>query len=69
MKYAEVGNGCQTSGPGRDVGDGAVTGISENHVKVHFRLEVDENGWPPTSVESLWAVDLGDKTVRLDNTP
>ncbi|MFF8649240.1 DUF4265 domain-containing protein [Streptomyces griseoluteus] len=46
-----------------------MTGISENHVKIHFRLEVGENGWPPTSVESLWAVDLGDGTVRLDNTP
>lgn len=49
--------------------DDAVTNISENHVKVHFRMEVDEDGWPPVSVESLWAVDLGDGTVRLDNTP
>lgn len=49
--------------------DGAVTNISDAHVKVHFRLEVDEDGWPPASVESLWAVDLGDGTVRLDNTP
>ncbi|MFD7539889.1 DUF4265 domain-containing protein [Streptomyces sp. NPDC059819] len=32
-------------------------------------MEVDEDGWPPASVESLWAVDLGDGTVRLDNTP
>ncbi|MFC9157849.1 DUF4265 domain-containing protein [Streptomyces bauhiniae] len=48
---------------------GVGTGISENYVKVHFRLEVDEDGWPPASVESLWAVDLGDGTVRLDNTP
>ncbi|MFI5808801.1 DUF4265 domain-containing protein [Streptomyces sp. NPDC051561] len=43
--------------------------ISDEHVKVHFRMEVDEDGWPPASVESLWAVDLGDGTVRLDNTP
>ncbi|MET4673853.1 DUF4265 domain-containing protein [Streptomyces microflavus] len=46
-----------------------VTSISDDHVKVHFRLQVDEDGWPPTSVESLWAVDLGNGTVRLDNTP
>ncbi|WP_244888810.1 DUF4265 domain-containing protein [Streptomyces purpureus] len=46
-----------------------MTSISDDHVKVHFRLEVDEDGWPPASVESLWAVDLGDGTVRLDNTP
>ncbi|MFJ8694209.1 DUF4265 domain-containing protein [Streptomyces roseolilacinus] len=44
-----------------------MTGIRDDHVKVYFRLEVDEDGWPPASVESLWAVDLGDGTVRLDN--
>ena len=38
-------------------------------MKVHFRLATREDGWPPVSVESLWAVDLGDGTVRLDNTP
>ncbi|MGW7265689.1 DUF4265 domain-containing protein [Streptomyces sp. NPDC054842] len=38
------------------------------YVKVHFRLEV-EGDWPPASVESLWAVDQGDGTVRLDNIP
>lgn len=43
--------------------------LDENHVKVHFRLETDEDGWPPVGVESLWALDLGDGTVRLDNTP
>jgi hypothetical protein len=32
-------------------------------------MDVDEDGWPPASVESLWAVDLGDGAVRLDNTP
>ncbi|MCT9094250.1 DUF4265 domain-containing protein [Streptomyces sp. ASQP_92] len=46
-----------------------MTSISGDHVKVHFRMEVDEEGWPPASVESLWAVDRGDGSVRLDNTP
>ncbi|WP_371776979.1 DUF4265 domain-containing protein [Streptomyces sp. NBC_01438] len=46
-----------------------MTDISDDHVKVHFRLEVDEDGWPPASIESLWAVKLGNGTVRLDNTP
>ncbi|MFC1438988.1 DUF4265 domain-containing protein [Streptacidiphilus sp. N1-10] len=46
-----------------------MTSISEDHVKVHFRMDVDEDGWPPASVESLWAVDLGDGTVRLVNIP
>ncbi|MEU0787168.1 DUF4265 domain-containing protein [Streptomyces sp. NPDC006173] len=38
------------------------------YVKVHFRLEVEDD-WPPASVESLWAVDQGDGTARLDNVP
>lgn len=42
--------------------------IGEDHVKVLFRMELDGD-WPPASVESLWAVDLGDGTVRLANTP
>ncbi|MFD3545236.1 DUF4265 domain-containing protein [Streptomyces sp. NPDC058655] len=46
-----------------------MTSISGDHVKVHFRMDIDEDGWPPASVESLWAVELGDGTVRLDNTP
>ena len=37
-------------------------------MKVHFRLEIEDN-WPPASVESLWAVDQGDDTARLDNIP
>lgn len=49
--------------------DGAVTNIGDGHVKVHFRMDMDEDGWPPASVESLWAEDLGDGTVRLDNMP
>ncbi|WP_328696634.1 DUF4265 domain-containing protein [Streptomyces sp. NBC_00342] len=46
-----------------------MTNVSNDQVKVHFRMDIDEDGWPPASVESLWAVDLGDGTVRLDNTP
>ncbi|GHB28854.1 hypothetical protein GCM10010306_021550 [Streptomyces umbrinus] len=46
-----------------------MTNISDDHVKVHFRMDIDEDDWPPASVESLWALDLGDGTVRLDNTP
>ena len=46
-----------------------MTDIRDDHVKVHVRMDIDEHGWPPASVESLWAVILGDSTVRLDNTP
>ncbi|MFI8423607.1 hypothetical protein [Streptomyces sp. NPDC085479] len=50
-------------------GDRAVTSIRNDHVKVHFRLETDGGDWPPASVESLWAADIDDGAVRLDNTP
>lgn len=53
----------------RMLDDRPVTEIRGDHVKVHFRMDIDEQGWPPASVESLWAVDLGDGTARLDNTP
>ncbi|MFG2976454.1 DUF4265 domain-containing protein [Streptomyces sp. NPDC048331] len=43
--------------------------MGTDHVKVHFRMDMGEDGRPPVGVESLWAVDLGDDTVRLDNTP
>ncbi|MFJ4435195.1 DUF4265 domain-containing protein [Streptomyces sp. NPDC088923] len=46
-----------------------MTNTSDDHVKVHFRLDIDEDGWPPASIENLWAMDLGDGTVQLDNTP
>ncbi|MFJ8641726.1 hypothetical protein [Streptomyces sp. NPDC093610] len=46
-----------------------MTNINGDQVKVHFRMDIGEDGWLPASVESLWAVDLGDGTVRLDNTP
>ncbi|WP_328393700.1 DUF4265 domain-containing protein [Nocardia sp. NBC_00416] len=32
-------------------------------------MDIDEDGWPPASVESLWAVNLVDGTARLENTP
>ncbi|MEU3795552.1 DUF4265 domain-containing protein [Streptomyces fructofermentans] len=43
--------------------------ISDDHVMVRLRLDTDEDGWLPASDENLWAVDLGDGTVRLDNIP
>lgn len=46
-----------------------MTNIRSDHVKLFFRMKIDDKGWPPVGVESLWAVDLGDGTVRLDNTP
>ena len=38
-------------------------------VKVRFRLEQDEDGYPPAESEGLWAVPLGGDAYRVDNTP
>ena len=38
-------------------------------VRVRFRLERDEDGWPPAESEGLWAVPLGGDAYRIDNTP
>jgi hypothetical protein len=38
-------------------------------VKVCFRLEQDEDGWPPAGSEGLWAAPLGGDVYRIDNTP
>lgn len=39
-----------------------------SHVKIHFRLEVDEDGWPPVGAESLWAVPC-EGGFRIDGIP
>lgn len=38
-------------------------------VKVYFRLEQDEDGFPPAGVESLWAEPVDARHCRLDNVP
>ncbi|GAB3596246.1 DUF4265 domain-containing protein [Microbacterium tumbae] len=37
--------------------------------KIRFRLEADEDGWPPAESEGMWAEPLGDDRFRVDNTP
>ncbi|GLW10310.1 hypothetical protein Misp01_54380 [Microtetraspora sp. NBRC 13810] len=42
----------------------------DNHVKVIFPLERDEDDWPPAGEESIWAeVTDEPEVVRLANTP
>jgi hypothetical protein len=43
--------------------------MSERYVKVFFELEQDEDGYPPASVESLWALPVGEGLFKLDNIP
>ncbi|NEC84761.1 DUF4265 domain-containing protein [Streptomyces sp. SID12501] len=45
-----------------------MTETGTDYVKVHFRLEIEDD-WPPAGVESLWALDQGNGTVKLDNIP
>jgi hypothetical protein len=39
------------------------------HVKIRFEIERDENGYPPVSVEYLWAVPHERGQFRIDNIP
>ena len=38
-------------------------------VKVRFRLEPDNEGYPPFESEGVWAEPIGADTYRLDNAP
>lgn len=42
---------------------------NQPNAKVFFRLERDEDDYPPVDWESLWAVPLGEGRYRLDNVP
>jgi hypothetical protein len=48
---------------------GVVTADQIDYVKVRFALEYDADGWPPAGSEGLWAADLGDGLVRINNNP
>lgn len=38
-------------------------------VKIIFRLQQDEDGYPPCGYESVWAARLPDGTYQIDNIP
>lgn len=41
----------------------------QEHVKILFPLEQDEDGYPPVAAESLWATHVADHKYKLDNIP
>ena len=41
----------------------------ERQVKVLFDLEQDEDGYPPASAETLWAIQVGEGLFKIDNIP
>ena len=43
--------------------------MSSNPVKVHFKLEQDEDGYPPTDSEFLWCIPTERGTYVVDNIP
>lgn len=43
--------------------------MSRRNEKVIFRLEADEDGFPPVAFESLVATQISDGIFRLDNSP
>ncbi len=42
---------------------------SERHVKLMIALEQDEDGYPPASTESIWAIPVGEGLFKIDNIP
>ena len=47
-------------------------GLSREMTKseiVWFRLDQDEDGYPPVQTESVWAIPFGEGTYILDNVP
>ena len=48
---------------------GFVTSGQGDLVKVQFRREIDEDGWPGVASEGLWGRLLPDGLVRLENNP
>jgi hypothetical protein len=46
-----------------------VTEPEDERVRVLFRLDRDEDGWPPIGTERLWAAPLAGDVARVDNVP
>lgn len=42
---------------------------STSHVKMLVHLEQDEDGYPPTTEESLWVLPMGEGLFQVDNIP
>jgi len=49
--------------------DRCPTTAGRDHVKVHFDLSQDDDGYPPATSETLWAVPMGESRFRIDNIP
>jgi hypothetical protein len=41
----------------------------ENYQKIYFKLQQDEDGYPPNDWESLWAIELEPGKFQIDNIP
>lgn len=41
----------------------------DSHQRILFRLQKDEDGYPPHAWESLWGIKLTDGQFQIDNTP
>jgi hypothetical protein len=42
---------------------------ADDQVRVRFRLEREDDGWPPVESEGVWAIPCGADEYRLDNVP
>jgi len=39
------------------------------HLKIHFKLDKDEDGYPPDDWEGIWAQEVAPGLYRIDNIP
>jgi hypothetical protein len=44
-------------------------GNMNQHVKISFKIEQDDSGYPPDSCERVWAKSLGNGNYEIDNIP
>jgi len=49
--------------------DNGVSDKTPAHVRITFKLQPDEDGYPPSDYERLWAVPLSNGRYQIDNIP
>src|SRR5436190_22754427 len=43
--------------------------MSENMRKVHFKVKLNADGYPPFNSEGMWCIKINEQVFRVDNIP
>jgi len=43
--------------------------VEDEYIRVRFPLERDEDGWPPSDVETMWCTRISPGLCKIDNVP